>query len=327
MTADPGNTGGPAEDFGRVWELLDALPVAEPSAARTATTLEMVAVDLVGRPDPSAGRWPPTARGWLGSAAALAAALVAGVVAGWATAPDSEASLLEALPIVQRLDLLQEAGTVTFLTAVAKADVTPPLRGALLQTPEQRERVTRDYLARLDALGKELVAAPIPAEVVKERRDAVKRLSLDDRIALERNAQLFAELSPTERKSLAATAAALVDPARPELRRAAVLWHQWVAASRPEEQADMIAMGTEKRLDMLQWYATRREFRPGERSPGERFSGDRFSGDRERRGPGGGFPPPGGPPPEPPPEPDRRGPPFRPPGGPRPPGETPPPPR
>jgi hypothetical protein len=326
MTAEPDEAGGPAEDFGKVWELLDALPVADASAGRTATTLEMVAIDLAGRHGPGIGPQPDRRR-WLGPAAAVVAALVTGVVAGWATAPDSEATLLEALPIVQRLDLLQEAGTVTFLAAVAKADVAPPLRGALLQTPEQRERLTRDYLARVDALGKELVAVPISAEVLEERRDAVRRLSLDDRIALERNVQLFAALSPTERRSLAATAAALVDPARPELRRAALLWHQWVAGSRPEEQADMIAMGTEKRLDMLQWYATRREFRPGERPPGERFSGDRLSGDRERRGPGG-FPPPGGPPPEPPPrEPDRRGPPFRPPGGPRPPGETPPPPR
>lgn len=318
---------GPAADFGAVWELLDALPPAADSAARTATTIEMVAIDLEGRGDP-ARKSAAGGGSWLAPAATVFAALVAGLVAGWATAPDSEATLLQHLPIVQRLDLLREAGTVSFLAAVAEGGFAAPIRGGILLTPEQREEGVRQYRRRIDELQKDLAAEPLSAAVLLERRTKVKELSLDDRISLERNVEAYVTLSPTERKSLAATAAALVDPARPQLRQAAVLWHQWVAAARPEDQADMIAMGTEKRLELLTWYSARRDFRPGDRLPRD-WDRDR-DWDRERRGPGGGFqPPPGGREPGPPPprEQDRRGPPFRPPQGFRPPAETPAPPR
>ncbi len=328
MSDSPRPDDGPAAEFGAVWELLDALPAAADSPTRTATTIEMVAIDLEKRADPGAGDRSGGSGRWLAPVATVLGAVVVGIVAGWATAPDSEASLLQQLPIVQRLDLLQEAGTVTFLAAVAKGGFTPPIRGAILQTPEQREQGTQAYLARIDDLGRDLAAEPLSSAVLLERRAVVKQLSLDDRISLERNIEAYMKLSPTERKSLAATAAAVVDPARPELRRAAALWHQWVAAARPEDQADMIAMGTEKRLELLAWYAARRDVRPGERPPRD------WDREWERRGPGGGFPPPPGgrepgpqPPGPPPRDQDRRGPPFRPPQGFRPPAENPPSPR
>lgn len=340
---------GPAADLGDVWELLDALPPAPDAATRTATTIEMVAIDIERRADGGRDGGAGTG-GWLAPAATVLGALLVGIMAGWATAPDSEASLLQHLPIVRRFDLLQEAGTVTFLAAVAEGGFAPPLRGAILLTPEQREQGRRDYRRRIDELRKDLAAEPLSAAVLLERRTLVKELSLDDRISLERNVEAYVKLSPTERKSLAATAAALVDPARPHLAEAAMLWHQWVAAARPEDQADMIAMGTDKRLELLKWYSARREFRPGDRLPRD---WDR-DWERERRGPGGGFPPPpggrepgsppqggrelgppppagrgpGGQPQGPPPrDQDRRGPPFRPPQGFRPPAETPAPPR
>jgi hypothetical protein len=311
-----GPAAGPAADLGDVWQLLDALPPAPDAATRTATTIEMVAIDIERRADPGRGGGAG-AGGWLAPAATVLGALLIGIVAGWATAPDSEASLLQHLPIVRRLDLLQEAGTVTFLAAVAEGGFSPPLRGAILLTPEQREQDGRDYRRRIDELRKDLAAEPLSAAVLLERRTVVKALSLDDRISLERNVEAYLKLSPTERKSLAATAAALVDPARPQLAQAAMLWHQWVAAARPEDQADMIAMGTDKRLELLKWYSARREFRPGDRLPRD---WDR-DWERERRGPGSQPP---GPPPR---DQDRRGPPFRPPQGFRPPAETPAPPR
>lgn len=285
----------PAADFGEVWDLLDTLPRATASDSLAATTVDMVAVQVRGRRALGPRRW-------LGAAAAVTAALVAGLVAGRATAPDPDRQILESLPLVRHLDLLREAGSTKFLEAMHQRRYPLPMRLMVRQGPGVREQERRQFEAEVAALGAELEAGS-PAG----RREAVQALTVEERLELEKSAEQFIRLSATERRAVEAVALALVDPARQDLRDAAAMWRQWLLSARPEDRAGIVARGTDKRLEWLEWYAAqvgRPEGRPDIRGL-----------DR----------PPGAP---------RRGerPPFRPEGPPRPPppgapGETPAPPR
>jgi len=263
----------PADALAEVWELLDELPRTSASAALTATTIEMAAVGVAATAaTPRAGL-----RAWLGPAGVVLAALMVGLVAGRATAPDPDRKLLENLPVVRHLDLLREAGSVTFLEQVAGRG-GPPLRMVLRQGPEAARQETAEFTAELEVLGKLLVAD------AATRRTVMAGLPVEERAELERSLREFLALSAAERKTLAAVAAALVDPARAELKAAALDWHRWLASSRPEDRDDIVASGADKRLDWIDWYATRLDGR------------DRPGGPRGPEWPPGRWPPGGEPP-------------------------------
>lgn len=294
----------PAEALSDVWLLLDELPRGRASATLQATTIEMAAVQTAG---PTAADTGGTR--WLVPAAVVAAALVAGWIVGRATAPDPDRTLLEHLPLVRHLDIVREAGSVGFLEQVAGRG-GPPLRLALRQGPEAARQEVADFSAAVESLGR-LLRADTAA-----RRGVLAALPVEERAELERSLREFTALSGAERKTLAAVAAGLVDPARPELRTAALDWHRWLTVSRPEDRADIVASGTEKRLDWIDWYAARIEGRarpggpdwpPGLRRPP---GGDRPWWQQPRNAePGAGPPRPPFRPDAPPPPPETRTPP------------------
>ena len=276
MSASPSDHGdasaradAPSEALSDVWVLLDELPRGAASADLMATTIETAAVTG----DPGRGRAARAAglRRWVAPAAVVAGALVAGAMVGRLTAPDPDQPLLDHLPLVKHFELLREAGSVTFLEEVAGRG-GPPLRLVLRQGPAAARQDATDFTAELDGLGR-LLGADTAA-----RRRFVDELPVDERAELERSLRRFAALSGAERKTLAAVAEALVDPARPALRAAALDWHRWIASSRPEDRADIVASGTDKRLDWIDWYAARIEGRgrPGPPGPpGRPGSSDR----------------------------------------------------
>jgi hypothetical protein len=290
-----------------VWLLLDELPRGTASAALTATTIEMAAVaaDAPGR---GGDRSPTHARPWLWPAAVVVAALVAGAVAGRVTAPDPDRRLVENLPVVRHLDLVREAGSTTFLKEVAGRG-GPPLRLLLRQGPDAARQDASEFTAAVESLGR-LLRADTAA-----RRALVATLGVEERAELDRALRDFGGLSGAERETLAAVAAALVDPARPELRAAALDWHRWLAVTRPEDRDDIVASGTDKRLDWIDWYAARIEGRSRAAPPDRPPPGRRPPGGDAPRGPDGRQrrPPPRGPGDGPP------RPPFRPDGAPPPP--------
>lgn len=254
--------GSPARDLADVWALLDELPPGAPddvAAARLmATTVQMAAAGPARRVDRDRGRRVE----WAASAAVVAAALVAGVAAGRLTAPSGEARLAAELPYVQHLDLLREAGSVRFLEALTTREQPPPFR--LLRPPgDAAGREETRFRAELASLADQLSETGAGGD--SRRREAISALSLEERVDLEKAARAFARLSATERQALEALAAALADPSREDLRGAALDWHQWLQVVRPEDRERVITSATDKRLEWIDWYASRMDgrLRPG----------------------------------------------------------------
>jgi len=298
----------PAEVLGEIWPLLDELPQAVASSRLTATTVELAAVSVgrdaarVAPGDPATRRRPA----WLGPAAAVAAALAAGLVAGRFTAP-TDGRVFEQRAIVRPLELLTEAGSEAFLQALAARRAEQPFRGLPRPAGEIARKTAEAFTAELDDL-RILVAADRSGGDARAWLDA---LPLDERAEFEKSAESYRHLSRTQRDLLAGVAAALVDPERPELREAAIAWHGWLSGVRPADRPEIIGYGTDNRLAWVDWYASRLDPRSRPGPAGQ--ATDRLPWDWERRRPPGGFRP-GGPPP------------FRPEAGPSP-GETPAPPR
>jgi hypothetical protein len=325
--SDQQPAGDPAAEFGDVWELLDALPRGTASPALAATPVDMAAVEVAsgGPPGTAAGRRARIGR-WAGPLAAVAAALLAGVVAGRVTAPDPDLAILEHLPLVKHLDLLREAGSTKFLEEMHRRRYQLPVRLMVRQGPGAREEEQRQFTAEIADLAAELRVDPA-GDPLPARREAVRALPVEERLELEKAVEQFMRMSATERRAVEAVARTLVDPAREDLREAAATWRQWLLSARPEDRPGVVARGTDKRLEWLDWYAAQAA-RPEGRG-----------GDRPPRGPDGrprwprpdGEPPRDGPGFEPPPRGPSGPPSFRPngrrPAPPEGPGETPTPPR
>jgi len=253
----------PRDALADVWGVLDVLPRASGAIDMASTTVEMVAVSI---DEPS--RTGAVVRRWLLPAAAVAASLVAGVVVGWATAPEAKGRRGGDLALVGHLDLLREAGSVSFLEEVAQRKYRLPSRPGPLRNPEARRADADEFMAEVAALGRELEARAGGSE-----RQSRELLSPERQVELTKAATAFGQLSAAEKKLLDATARALVS--RPDLRQAALLWHQWLSTARPEDRDGIIAKPSEGRLDWLDWYASRPEFGPADRPPR----------DQDRRGP------------------------------------------
>jgi len=250
----------PAEVLGDIWPLLDELPRAAASSRMTATTVEMAAV-TARRPDPLRDRL----RTWLGPLAVVAAALALGILAGRITTPDTARPLVD-LPLVQHLDLLQEAGSEAFLEQLAARRADLPGRGGPRFGGEMGRRAAESFTARIESLAAALAADR--ARTAADRRAWFEALPLDERHELEKSAAAYRALSPTQRELLAGVAAALVDPTRPELREAAQAWHMWLSAMRPTERPEIIAYGTDNRLAWIDWYVQRFDPRRRPGGPG-----------------------------------------------------------
>jgi hypothetical protein len=281
LTRGVGNPQDPAVDLGEVWNLLDALP-GPPVATDTltATTLEMAAVTAGPA---STTRWSTQTRriaGRIAPAAVIAGALVAGLAAGRLTAPDIDPRMLSQFPSVRHLDLLREAGSVRFLEELAGRELPSPQRMMSWPGAEAAERET-------DAFREELASLAGLLGIEAEQRSAafaasIEALGLEERVELEKSLREYLKLTGTERRALELLAETLADPDRDALRNAAVTWHRWLQAARPEDRERVIAGGTEKRLEWVDWYAARMEarMRPGsfDRMPGDRTPG--FGGPR-----------------------------------------------
>lgn len=313
-SARPDAESDPAADLAEVWGVLDSLPTATPARDMAATTVDLMAVKLDARvaPAAAAGRsaWP----WWLGPTATVVAALLAGVVLGRSTAPDP---VLENLPFIRHVELLQEAGSLRFLEQLAElmANERPiqPRWFRLARDPETVRSEAREYDAAIETLRQDFAAATAAA-----RRERLASIAPDRIDSLERSAETYFNLSPIDRRELESVARALTDPASDRLRDAARLWHVIIAATPPPMRRAIVEMRIDDRLEWLERPAGsegrfdsrggsrgREDDRGGDRRPGPRRSepgefqsvppGERDRIPLDRQPPGRpGDPPPGG---------------------------------
>lgn len=278
---EPAAPDTPAELLGPAWDLLDALPRTTAPASMTATTVEMAAA----RPRPAKGvAW----QGWLAPVAVVAAAFAVGVAAGRGTVTDADQFVFDYLPVLEHYDVVREAGSVEFLTAVARRNYPPPRR------PFARNGdVGPPAYEALDAAVAAFAAEPFGAGAVgeAERRAAFSSRPAEERRRVADAANAFQRLSSPGRRDLVQVARAFggrdgAGPDRDELLDAARLWHQWLATRDPAERKGVIELDTAERLEWLDYALAR----PGSGRGGAFREGGGFRG----------FPPPG-PPPEGPP--------------------------
>lgn len=299
----------PAAALGPTWDLLDSLPRSAAPPSMTSTTLEMVAA--AARPRQRRRSWW---RGWLGLLAVVVSAFAVGTLAGRATVTDPEKAVFEYLPVLEHYDVLKEAGSVEFLTAVARRNYPPPRRLAFGRGVE----AVAPAFEAIDAAVATFASASFgPATgSTAERRAELSDRPAEQRRQLADAAVEFQRLSSVGRRDLVRLARVFgghdgTGPDRDELLEAARLWHQWLATRDPADRKDVIELDTAERLEWLDHYAL---VRPGSGRGPNRDGGFR------------GVPPPGalpGPPPggprfngrgsedARPPEGPRRGPPPR----------------
>lgn len=265
--ADGSASSMPASDLGEIWGALDALPRASASVDMAATTLDMAAVTTsrsAPRDTIRMGRGRQTSwREWLLPAVAVVGSLMAGIVAGRVTVPDPDVRILEALPLVRHLPLLQEAGSVKFLQSLVARRNQQPLR----MPPEMLREEQEEFDAAVADLEADHAWGTVARPLIEDRRMAIAMMTGDEREAIERSASAFQELSNAERRDLATVAAALADPKRDELRAAARLWHVIIAASNPPERKGIVELDAEGRLEWLERRSRFREWM-GERRGG-----------------------------------------------------------
>lgn len=290
--------------------LLDPLTPSSAPETLTSTTIEMVAVSSAGRPGERKKSARRPIRSLWGAAGCVLAALLIGLAMGRATTSDPDERILEYLPVVEHLGVLQEAGSVAFLRSVAERDYPPPRRFPFGRPPEGREGGDRPRFDQpasapadegwlqlnetLEALQEGPFGPETPASEIDARREHVEELDDDARRRLADAAKAFQELPLSRRHDIVELARALGDGDDPEgelqtLLAAARSWHQWVAWRDPADRHAVVALDATDRLEWLDRYA-RFNVRPmfpmgpsGRGGPeGRGFGGER--GDRSREG-------------------------------------------
>lgn len=237
MTAD--NHDDPATALGAIWEALDSLPRSLPSPAATATTIEMVAISAQHR---SALAARPSPQAWVAAAALVVAGFVAGAAAGRATVPEPGGRLQQQQwPLVEHLELLQEAGSVEFLHEVDRRAYPPPRSFPLLQQP------TGDDAA--------FEAAIRAVRGTTSEQERPQKVSAGQRRELEERVREAARLEGSDRRRLGELARALANPENEHLVEAARLWHAWVSSRDPAERRTVISLDTDERLEWLDRYS------------------------------------------------------------------------
>jgi len=260
----------PAAALGDIWEALDALPRSTPSSAATATTIEMVAISAQHR---SAVAARPTPQAWLAAAALVAGGFLGGAAVGRATLPTVGGRLpAQQGPLVEHLELLQEAGSVEFLHEVDRRGYPPPRSFPLLQQPVGEDPVFETAIRALRRGSTEEAGTPASSG----DRERPEPMSADRRREMEERMREVARLDGLERRKLSELARVLANPKNQHLVDAARLWHAWVDSRDPAERRSIISLDTEERLEWLDRYSQLQS-----RIPTGPFN-DR---ERQRRGP------------------------------------------
>lgn len=225
------------QEFDQVWNALDGLPRPEASEGFAKTTIEMAAVQAGKEVVAKTAMLPRVKRrrGW-GVAAASLAALVLGFVIVRLAVMQPERELIANLPVIYRLDGLQEVDSPAFLRRL------PQAAPAILHQADA-DRVTQDLAAW------SRIADGDPAD----RAEWVASLDEDAKATLLDAARRYARDTTAARREAAratfATIAAADD--RDQLMRTALQYEAWLASQPASDQSRLRQMPVDQRLEEL----------------------------------------------------------------------------
>lgn len=278
-----GTDPGTADVLGDVRDILDVLDASVAAPGLASTTIEMAAVSRSAERDTPAPLLPRGRPWWMATACVLAT-LAAGYAAGRALAPDPDGPVLQYLPVVEHLDVLQEAGSVGFLEDIASRNVPEPRafpfpRPADPAVPEDATDVWEPLEDAIGALRAGPFGPETPPASIADRRDHIEDMDEESLRQIADRATVFRALSRADRHDVIELARALgeSDEDRVEaLASAARLWHRWVAWSDPADRQAVVALDRAGRVEWLE----RRMRSPGRgpRTPGRGFGGPRGPG-------------------------------------------------
>lgn len=286
----------PAADLADVWDVLDSLASAKPATDLTATTVELVAAKVANTVRPKT----TAATHWTDRVVPLTiiiGGLFVGLVMGRIAAPDPDARILERLPVIEHLDLLQELGSVEFLEALANqvkdGQVNPPRWLRFVRDPSVLREEANEFETAIAALRSEMNEKDSSGDILERRREKVGDLNASDFAKLEKSAAAFEDLNAVDRRELERVAAVLADASPGSLHEAAKKWHVIISAMSPERRHDIIEMSKDDRLEWLARWAPWQPIRPSEdgRTGERRPPPPRRDGPDDRPRPGNWQPP------------------------------------
>jgi len=210
----------------KVWDMLEQLPRSEVGEKFTKTTVEMVAVAVRKDLDAEQRAIPAKRLRWgvLAAASVLLAGLV-GFGAMVALLPDKNAALLNELPVIEDLELLQKAESIAFLQGL------------------------HDQGIFVSDLASTAIDEQPPEETLPERRARVESLGVMDRERLQRLFTQFQALPVGEQARLRQLHKQIY--ASPELYQTLLQYFEWLKNLQSSERAELLAEATEKRLDHI----------------------------------------------------------------------------
>lgn len=271
---------------------LDVLDATRAAPGLLSTTIEMAAVPAsAAAPGAAAPRWR-LRDGWL-AAAAVAAGLAAGLVAGRATGPDPDEPVLQYLPVVEHLDVLQEAGSTAFLEEVATRGIVEPRRFPFPRPQGEPaggeggvEEGWPEFDDAVEALRYVTFGPETPASEIASRRDRIEEMDDDELRYVADRVTAYRLMSREVRHDVIELARALGESDDDRLDRlvaAARVWHRWIDWSDPADRQAVVALDGD---DRLEWLERRTRFPGRGQWPGGRaFPGGRgFNGEGGRAG-------------------------------------------
>lgn len=290
---DGGDDSSPPPDgdvLSEVRGFLDVLDATRAAPGLLSTTIEMAAVPAGGAAPGAAASRPRPRDGWLATAA-VACGLVAGLMAGWATGPDPDEPVLQYLPVVEHLDVLQEAGSTAFLEEVARRGIAEPRRFPFARPQDgapggggDTDEAWPEFDDAVEALRYVTFGPETPASELAFRRDRIEEMDDDELRHVADRVTAYRLLSRAVRYDLIELARALGESDDDRLERlvaAARVWHRWIDWSDPADRQAVVALD---RDDRLEWLERRTRFPGRGQWPGGRaFPGGRgFTGDGGR---------------------------------------------
>lgn len=271
---------GVADVLGDVRDLLGVLDGSVAAPGLASTTIDMAAVSrssAPGRPAPLL----PRGRPWGIATACVLAALAAGYAVGRALTPDPDGPILQYLPVVEHIDVLQEAGSVAFLEEISRRHFPQPRAfprpgDPAAATGEEGADAWEPLEASLESLRAGPFGPETPPAVIADRRDHIEDMDAQELRSIADRVTVFRSLSRADRHDLIELARAFgeSDDEQVEMLAAAArLWHAWVAWSDPADRQAVVALDREGRVEWLE----RRMRGPGRspRTPGWGFGGGR----------------------------------------------------